>query len=197
MDHVDDTDDARVLHLVRQVIGDEAMQSIRLREPGERQWHFQHHPVTPIYRVVAVVCRRVQLGVKIGLTPRELEVLTAAAAGDSVPPHPYREQWDLSVLQARWASSCPFCHGDIEDGEEIAQWPVSRQWGHRACVETLATKQPPTKELRRKSMAIAYKRGRRTRDSPEVNVVRRLDGHDVLPPEEPAWLDEPPLPEDA
>jgi hypothetical protein len=81
----DDTDDAGVLDLVRQVIGDEAMQSIRLREPGERQWHFQHHPMTAIYRVVDVVCRRVQLGVKIGLTPREFEVLTAAAAGDNIP----------------------------------------------------------------------------------------------------------------
>lgn len=193
---MDQSGDTYVLDLVRKVIGDEAMQSIRLREPGEQQWRFQHHPVTPIYRVVAVVCRRVQLGIRIGLTPRELEVLTAAATGESIPPHPYREQWDLSVIHARWASTCPFCRDHVAEGAEIAQWPVTHQWGHRACVEALATEQPPTKELRRKSMAIASRQGRRSRDRPEHNVVRRSDGEPVLPPEEPSWLDEPP-PEDS
>ena len=109
---------------------------------------------TRVLRVLDVLRERERRGVAYGLTDREAAVLVAAAAGEPVPPHPYREQWHLAVILARKDSTCPFCPEPIVAGVEIAQWPVTAQWGHRTCVEANAAAEPPTKERRRKSIAI-------------------------------------------
>ncbi len=120
---------------------------------------------TRTMRVLDVVQARERLGVRIGLSEREAAVLVAAAAGEPVPPHPYREQWELTVMLARKNSKCPLCAKSIPAEAEIAHWPLTAQWGHRACVEAKADAEPPTKERRRNSIAIAMSMSRADRRS--------------------------------
>jgi hypothetical protein len=126
--------DAQVLSLVQQLDG--------LRD------------VNAVRRVLEVVETRHARGLTIGLTERECDVLTAAAAAEPIPPHPYREQWQLPILRARKESRCPFCGTAVQVDAEIAQWLLTGQWGHRACVDVKAEAEPVTKERRRKAFAI-------------------------------------------
>ncbi|GAA2842579.1 hypothetical protein [Kribbella solani] len=121
--------------------------------------------LTRTLRVLDVVSARERRGLSIGLTEREAAVLIAAAAGEPVPPHPYREQWQLDIMLARKDSACPFCPESIHAGVEIARWPLTAQWGHRACVEAKAVAEPPTKESRRKSIAILMSMSRKPASS--------------------------------
>lgn len=120
----------------------------------------ERNPINAVRRVLNVVASRRRSGVRIGLTEREGEILTAAAAGEEVPPHPYREQWELVVIVMRRDGQCPFCDRDLVAGTEGALWFPTAQWGHRSCVETKAAAEPPTKELRRRGMAVAGAIGR-------------------------------------
>jgi hypothetical protein len=121
--------------------------------------------VNAVYRVLKVVEDRHQRGFAINLTERECDVLTAAAAGETVPPHPYREQWQLPIMRARKESRCPFCDTAVQTDTEISQWLLTGQWGHRTCVDSKAEAEPVTKERRRKAMAIgvSMSRARSTR----------------------------------
>ncbi|MFG1820578.1 hypothetical protein ACGFIF_42945 [Kribbella sp. NPDC049174] len=120
----------------------------------------EHDQTTAVRRVLSVVEKRQRFGVRIGLTDRECAVITAAAAGGVVPPHPYREQWELMVIVLRRDGGCPFCDQPAKAGTEGALWPPTGQWEHRSCVEAKAEAEPPTKELRRRGMAVAGSFGR-------------------------------------
>lgn len=129
----------------------------------------EHNQNNAVRRVLNVVASRQRYGVRIGLTEREGEVLTAAAAGEEVPPHPYREQWELVVVVMRRDGPCPFCDCELTAGTEGALWHPTAQWGHRSCVEAKAEAEPPTKELRRRGMAVAGAIGRARIGNPGRN----------------------------